>query len=145
LDRQHHAEKVVAQSRHAVDSIVGLVGGKQRGSLFFQIGANPLFTVTPNTFMDDYIAKLGYQNIAVNINKGIISREFVVAQNPDAIFISSMGMVGEAEKQTWEKFSGLKAVANNMVFVVDADMACSPTPITFVQTLKTMAGLLRID
>ena len=115
---------------------------KTTPSVFFQIGANPLFTVLPNTFMDDYITFLGGRNIAENLRTGIIGREFVIAQNPDFIFIAIMGGVSEEEKNVWNRHSQMNAVRNGQIFTIDPDMACLPTPVTFAETMETLYELI---
>ncbi len=114
-----------------------------KSKIFFQIGAQPLFTVLPNTFMDDFITMTGGENIAKEMKIGTLTREFVLIQNPDVIIVTSMGITGAEEKKAWEGYKELKATKQNKIFIVDADMACSPTPVDFVETFKVITSLLR--
>lgn len=111
--------------------------------MFIQIGAKPLFTVIPNTFMDDYILLTNGTNIASDLTKGTITRESVVARNPDVIFIVTMGIVGEEEKMIWEGFESLSASKHNRIFIIDSNLACTPTPLSFVKTLEIVSNLLK--
>ena len=111
--------------------------------MFIQIGANPLFTVIPNTFMDDYILLTNGTNIAADLNRGTITRESVVARNPDVIFIVTMGILGEEEKMIWEGFESLSASKHNRIFIIDSNLACTPTPLSFVKTLEIVSNLLK--
>lgn len=71
-----------------------------------------------------------------------ISREGVLKMDPDAILLVTMGNVSQKEKEYWQKFKGLKAVKNNRIYIIDADKACRPTPVSFLAALKEVAGLL---
>ena len=110
--------------------------------MFMQIGANPLFAVIKNTFMDDYITLIGGTNITGQAKSGIFSREEVVRQNPDVIIIVTMGNIHHQEKQTWMNFNSINAVKNNRIHILDAERVCSATPMTFVEVLEQLASLL---
>lgn len=139
VGRAGYASQVVEKEKGIVNQL------KEKASnyhsiqkIFFQIGANPIFTVIPNTFMDDFILYLGGVNIASGLKHGSITREAVVLQNPDAIIIASMGGFEQQEKETWGSFNEINAVKNNKVFVVDAELACSPTPTNFRKSLEIL-------
>lgn len=132
------AHQIIGDSEKRIKEIQKEREGKPTPNIFFQLGSNPLFTVTPNTFMDDYIQLMGGKNISSELTKGIIGREFVVAKNPDYIFICTMGVATDQETKLWKSYTSMKAVKNNRLFTVHADIACQPTPITFVQTLEVM-------
>lgn len=53
-----------------------------------------------------------------------------------------MGIVGEEEKRIWQRYRTLKAVRDNRIYIMNSYKIGSPTPVTFVETLKEMAGLL---
>lgn len=132
------AKEIIAKSDKRIKEIQAHHKNKPSPKVFFQIGSNPLFTVLPNTYMNDYITILGGTNIANTLSKGIIGREFVVANNPDYIFICTMGVATEQETKLWKSYTSINAVKNQRLFTVHADIACQPTPITFVQTLEVM-------
>ncbi|MGL5637239.1 MAG: helical backbone metal receptor, partial [Bacteroidales bacterium] len=67
------AGEIIHNSRQRINEIVSI--SKKRGTnpkVFMQIGASPIFTVIPNTFMDDYIRYNGCSNIASDLTKGTI-------------------------------------------------------------------------
>jgi len=107
-----------------------------------QLGANPLFAVVPGTFMNDLVEFSGYSNIANNVNVGAVNKEYVLIQNPDVIIIVLMGSLGIEEKENWQKFTHLSAVKNNRIFMLNADNACSPTPVTFLDAFEELMILL---
>ena len=135
------AQKVVSDCKKKVEELKQSVNSVQKPKIFLQIGADPLYTVMPKTFMDDYITFAGAKNIASDLTIGSISRESVLLRNPDVIFIVTMGIVGEDEKAAWEKVKALSAAKNKKIFIIDSDKACTPTPFTFVETLETMIKL----
>jgi hypothetical protein len=53
-----------------------------------------------------------------DLTHGTVGREFVIAKNPDYIFIATMGIVGEEEKKIWSKYPNLNAARNNRIFIV---------------------------
>lgn len=138
VGKSDKAKQIVAESKKRIAEIQQKQQGNPQPKIFFQVGSNPLFTVTPNTFMDDYIQLIGGENISKELTKGIIGREFVVAQNPDYIFICTMGITSEKERKLWKSYTSINAVKQNKIFTINADIACQPTPITFVETMEVM-------
>ena len=120
------------------------IGGLKQGArqkVFVQIGAKPLFTAIKDSFINDFIEFAGGINIA-NTKTGLYSREEVVAQNPDVIIITTMGIVGDNEKKIWKKYKTINAVKNNRIYIVDSYKLCSPTPVSFAETLKEIVEVL---
>ena len=142
LGKTEKANQIISESKLKVNSLMAKPLIEKKPDVFFQIGAEPLFTVLPKTFMNDYITFIGGTNIAKGMNKGTITRETVLTKNPDVIFIVTMGIIGDEEKSKWSSFEGMKAAQQDQIFIIDAEKACSPTPITFVETLETITKLL---
>jgi iron complex transport system substrate-binding protein len=141
VGKEQKAISLINTSKAQVESLKKKVHAK--GSrVFFQIGSDPLFTVLTNTFMNDFILFAGATNIFAELSKGTITREAVLARDPDIIIVVSMGLAGEEEKKTWESYKQLKAVKKKQVFVIDSDLACTPTPVSFVKTFETIVKLI---
>jgi ABC-type Fe3+-hydroxamate transport system substrate-binding protein len=119
----------------------GIPSGKTR-NVFIQIGAKPLFCAVPGTFMDDFIRFSGGKNIASGLKLGSVTREYVLKQDPDVIFIVTMGIVAQEEKDNWLSYQSLSASKSKKIFILDADKTCSPTPILFVDALEEMIKLM---
>jgi iron complex transport system substrate-binding protein len=142
IGREQKAQDIAQRAKERVSAIAQMASPKgEQPKIFFQLGTKPLFAVIPNTFMDDYITLLGGKNIAHDFTMPSITRESVVARNPDIIIIVSMGMAGDEEMQAWKSYKTLNACKSNRIFFIDSDKACTPTPISFVQTLETLMGL----
>ncbi len=142
LGKEQEALVYIAEVTKQVESIRVASKKYPRERVFFQIGADPLFTVIPNTFMNDYITGMNGINIAAGQSRGTITRERVLSSNPDQIFIVTMGILGAEQRAEWQAYKELSAVKKNKLFIIDSDMACTPTPQTFLQTLQTMQQLL---
>lgn len=142
VNQSAKARQIIAQQKARLAKLKGLVPATKHPKVFIQIGAKPLFCAVPGTFMDDFIRFSGGKNIASNLKIGSITREYVIKQNPDVIFIVTMGIVAQEEKQVWYGYKSLSASVNKKVFILDADKTCSPTPILFVDALEEMIDLM---
>jgi ABC-type Fe3+-hydroxamate transport system substrate-binding protein len=142
LGKEKEAAEIISYSEKKVQEIMKLHEASNQKDFFFQIGAEPIFSVLDNTFMADYISIFNGTNIASGMNTGIVGREKVISENPDVILITTMGIAGENEKEVWESFEFLKAAKNDQIFIIDSDMACTPSPTSFVQTVVTIHSLL---
>ncbi|MCW5210595.1 ABC transporter substrate-binding protein, partial [Desulfobulbus sp. N3] len=112
--------------------------------VFLQIGSRPLFGAAPDSFTHDFIALSGAVNVIGDQQHGTASYEKVLVKNPDVIIIAMMGSetgIAQEEKKKWQGFP-IAAVQNDQVHVVSPDLACSPSPATFAETLSTMAALI---
>jgi iron complex transport system substrate-binding protein len=128
------AKVLVQKSKQTVDSLKNISAkNKNTQKIFFQLGANPIFTVLENTFMNDYILLCNGENIANGLTKGSVTRESILMKNPDVIIIATMGGFGAEEKKVWETYRGLAAAEKNKIFLIDSNTACSPTPDNFVK------------
>ncbi len=137
------AKMIVEKSKQTVDSLIHLsrrIPEKQK--FFFQLGANPIFTVLENTFMNDYILFCNAENIISNLTKGSITRESVLMKNPDVIFVATMGGFGKQEKEIWQSYKGLNAARNNKIFLIDSETSCSPTPVNFARAFTDVVKFL---
>ncbi len=142
IGAESNAKRIVTQSETKIKSLASSTRKDKSPTVFFQIGAKPLFTVIPGTFMNDYILLAGGKNIVSSTKTGSITREAVIASNPDVIFVVTMGIVGEEEKKVWESYSTINAAKNKKVFIIDSNDSCTPTPVTFVKTLERVINLI---
>lgn len=135
--KEELARKIIDREKQKIRELQTRIPSKQeKPSMFFQIGANPLFSVLSGTFMDDFITLAGASNIAADFQKGTVNRESILLRNPNIIIIALMGILGEQEIETWKNYPGLSAAENNKILLVDANKACSPTPVQFGEILQ---------
>lgn len=136
IGTEHEAQKVVNEAKAKVAEIQKKSKQLSASKIFFQIGANPVFSVLDNTFMSDYILFCNGENIASGLEHGTLTRESILLKNPDVIIIAEMGGFGKQEKQVWQSYQSLEAVKNNKVFLIASETSCSPTPDNFVRALE---------
>lgn len=140
--KEQLAKKIVEYQKRRLDSIKKSIPKGEKPKIFIELGAKPLFTAVPNTFMDDFITQAGGINIATDIITGIITRENVILKDPDAIVIVTMGIVGEEEKEVWKRYKQLSAARKGKIFTVDPYKSCGPNPVTFVDVVEELVTKL---
>ena len=142
VSQKKKAEHYIDSLEQLMNKVTQSIPKNEKQKIFMEIGAKPLFTAVPNTFMHDYIVVLGGVNIANDQTSGTISRERVLMKNPDIIILVTMGTVSKSEKQVWESYTDLNATKNNKIITIDADLACQPTPYNFLNTIIELNKLL---
>lgn len=135
IGKKREAEKIIKKSRSKINKIIQNKSKDKKLKVFIQIGANPLFTVNNESYINDFIIFAGGINIAEDSSTGIYSREQVLKLNPDVIIITSMGIEGEKEKEIWKNFKSIDAVKNNHIYVINEYKLCSPSVVSFTETL----------
>lgn len=142
VGKEEEAKEIIKKAQATVRLIKEKACGLPRPKVFMQVGTNPLYTITRDSFSEDFITLAGGINIAHEAKSGLYSREEVVRRDPDVIIIVTHGIVGGQEKEIWQNFKVLKAVENGRIYVIDADKICRPTPVSFVETLKEIFEFL---
>lgn len=142
VDKHKQAEKIVRRAKEKIVSIQKRIKGKPAPKVLVQIGSNPLWVATKDSFINDFIALAGGINIGPSGKSGLYSREKVLEQNPDVIIIVTMGITGIKEKKIWQKYKTLAAAKNNRIHIVDSYKVCSPTPLSFIEALQEITEIL---
>ncbi len=145
LGLEKRAKGIIAKAKADVASIQKKVAHLPKRKVLLQVGANPIFSSVPSSFTNDFIVLAGGINIAAAQQTGTTNYEKVIAANPDVIIVAIMGSeTGTAakEQEKWRKISVISAAQNNRVFVINPNLACSPSPSTFAETLQIMASFI---
>jgi len=142
LAKKRLAEQLVCKARERIRFLTGHLDSVSSQKVFVQLGARPLYAATSESFVNDLIQLAKGFNIAADEKNGIFSREKVLAMNPDVILIASMGMTGEEEKQRWLRYRSLKASQSGRIHIIESDLFCSPTVVTFLDALQQLIALL---
>ena len=146
VGKEQEAIKIIKKSQYEVSAIIKKTDKLPKQTVFAEIGTNPLFAATGNTFIGNLIKFAGGTNIAENAPQGIYSREKVIEDKPDVIIISSMGTENsETGKQEWEKFKTIPAVKNNRIYLINSYDLCSPNPATFPGLLEKISKMIHIN
>jgi iron complex transport system substrate-binding protein len=98
-------------------------------SVFWQISANPYFTVTGEHVINEIIELCGGQNIFAELS-GLappVTLEAILARKPDTI-IASVKPGDEQWKESWREWENLPAVVNDHLFSVDPDLVSRSGP-----------------
>jgi iron complex transport system substrate-binding protein len=145
LNAQEAAARLVSGMQQRITRVQSLVAQvNNRPRVFFQIDAEPLVSAGNNTFIHELIELAGGINTAAgNDPYPRYSWEDILVLQPDIVIISSMagGLDSEDLLGIWKKWSQLKAVLNEQVFVVDAGMFDRTTP-RLVAGLETIAEII---
>jgi len=137
IGKQDSALSIINKSKAKIKQLRNNIKPLIKDSLniFFQIGEKPIFAIIPNTFMNDYITFAGCKNILYDLNKGTVTKESILNRNPDIILITTMNNNYKTDNM-WEKYTELKAVKNNKIFILDAKTASLPTVQSFTNTFE---------
>jgi iron complex transport system substrate-binding protein len=139
--KEKEAQQIVSQSDADLAEIKMNIVAVKPMKWLIQVGANPLWVSVENTFMNDYIKFAKGINAAKGVQSGAVSRESILLQNPDVIFICMSGTQAEAEKQRWISYKSLNATQSEQVFIIDPNLTNSPTPSTFIIALEKMMDM----
>lgn len=145
LGLEERAQEIIAKAKAKVAAVQQKVAYLPKRKVLLQVGASPLFASVPSSFTNDFIVLAGGINIAAEQQTGTTNYEKVIAANPDVIIVAMMGTeTGAAaqEQKKWQKISVIAAAQNNQIFVINPDLACSPSPSTFAETLHLMASFI---
>ncbi|MGV8058801.1 MAG: ABC transporter substrate-binding protein [Smithellaceae bacterium] len=142
IGKEKEAQIILKKSQDKVEAVKKSVEKLPRPKVVVQAGAKPLWIATKDSFINDFIELAGGENIGPRGLNGRYSREKVLALNPDVIIITTMGIIGDDEKALWQKYTTISAVQHKRIYIVDSDKFCSPTPVSFVNTLKETAVIL---
>ncbi len=139
------AEQIITKAKKQVAAVQKQVADLPKRKVFLQVGTQPLFASVSSSFTNDFIVLAGGLNIAAKLKQGTTNYEQVITENPDVIIIAIMGTesgIASAEKQKWLDIPVINATQYKQIFIIDPDIACSPSPATFASTLALVASLI---
>ena len=140
LGREKEAGTLIDEFTARIDRLRGAASGQPSVSVFLQVGVKPLVTINKDTLIGEMIEICGGRNVAAGLSSRYpsISREQVLADDPEVIIIAAMGNEAEEGVAFWNDFPELQAVRNARVFVLDPDTICRLGP-------RLMEGLSKIE
>lgn len=97
--------------------------------IMFAIQLKPLIVAGKNTFLNEYIRLLGYNNIVYDskVNYPILNREEVLKRNPDYIIYSfEDNKIKEKMLEIYPEWKRIKAIKNNGIITVDPNIYFRP-------------------
>ncbi len=140
LGREEEADRLIGEFTDRLHRVRLGAAELPPATVFLQIGVKPLVTINQDTLIGEMIEIAGGVNIAANLSSRYpsISRERVLAINPEVIIIVAMGSEAEEGVAFWEKFPELQAVKNQRIHVIDPDLICRLSP-------GLMEGIAKIE
>lgn len=123
------AQRKAGAFRAGLEALRERYASREPVTVFYQVNDPLLFTIGGDHFITEAIETCGGRNIFAALSSGAhaISREQVIARNPDAIVI---GSYDEAlyDAANWTPWHGMTAVRTGNVFVVDAALLTRAAP-----------------
>jgi iron complex transport system substrate-binding protein len=120
---------------------------ENKKTVYFEISPAPnLVTVGRNTYLDQFIAIIGAENIFSD-QIGVIfpGAESILDRNPDVIITNIAEQYNPVEEiKTRDGFEHITAVKNNAIYVIDTNSAARPSA-RIVLALKQMAKAVYPD
>lgn len=101
---------------------------RKKLSVFYQVSERPLYTLNGEHIVSEAIRICGGENVFSDLPAlaPCVSVEAVLKKDPDVIFVS--GGANFASSDFWRRFGVMKAVKNQNLFEVDADLIDRPGP-----------------
>jgi iron complex transport system substrate-binding protein len=144
---QEAAEALVADRQARIDAVRGKVKDAPCPRVFWELGAE-LYTVGPDTFIDDLITLAGGENVAADADSSWpqLSVEAIVMRDPDVIVLAdhNYGQTAEMVKERpgWEDIRAVRE--GNIIAITDDDIVSRPGP-RIVEGLEFLARALHPD
>lgn len=141
LDCYPKSKEIIEGLSLRIDQVKKKVKGLKKPRVFCELGSKPLVTAARGTFINQIIETSGGINIAgdAKLRYPQYALEEVVRRNPEVILIVTMGDVTQLEVKKWKRFKDMSAVKNGRIYVIDADLFCRPTPLSFVESIEQVA------
>ncbi len=132
LNAGKKAKTLVQHMRSRIQQVKCLVAkASNKPRVFYQVGIFPIVSAGSDTFIHELILLAGGKNLAAGLTAyPRFSREQVLALSPEVFIITSMarGEVFERVKKEWSRWTGIPAVRNQRIFLVDSSLFDRPTP-----------------
>jgi len=140
LNKSDEAKEIISDVKKEISNLSNENKDKNQEKIFWEVGANPIFTVGNKSFVNEYNKYINGINIFGNIDMRYpnISVESVIEKNPDIILLVNMGDVSDKEIIKWNKYKNITAVKNNKIFLLEADDIFTPTPKKFLNGIKVL-------
>jgi iron complex transport system substrate-binding protein len=151
-----HVAQAQAEDNKIRTEIAAIVKSEPKHSkpvtYYYELGANPYYSVTDSTFIGSLLSLLGMKSIADTATGAAaaggypeLSPEFILKANPDYILLSDTGDNGGqtlASVSSRPGWSALTAVKDKHVIALNADIASRWGP-RIVQLLQTVANAVK--
>ena len=147
LDKSDKSRKIITDVKKEILNLSNETKNKHKEKIFWEVGANPIFTVGKKSFVNEYNQFINGINVFgyIDMRYPNISVESVIEKNPDVIMLVNMGDVSDQEIYKWNKYKNITAVKNKKIYLLEADDIFTPTPKKFLNGIKVLREKLNID
>jgi iron complex transport system substrate-binding protein len=139
------AESIITQTHKELNILYTKSKQSKPIKIFWEIGSNPLFTVGIKSFFEDINKYTNTINPFGEIQQRYFetNAEEVLKRNPDVVIIAEMGNNAKIQQDYWKKFADIEAVKKNRIYVIKNTDIFIPTPISFLESVKTINALVK--
>lgn len=144
LDKSDTAKEIINNVKDEISELDKETKNKDKEKIFWEVGANPIFTVGKQSFVNEYNKFINGTNVFeyIDMRYPNISAESVIEKNPDIIMLVNMGDVSDQEIAKWNKYKNITAVKNNKIYLLEANDIFTPTPKKFLNGIKVLQNKL---
>ena len=123
------ANHVASQYEQRLSELRKQYKDRARVRVFYQVWKEPLFTVNGEHIISRVIELCGGVNVFSDLKvlAPNIDKESVIAENPDVI-VAGMNDTRLDWLSIWKQWTAIKAVKNNHLYPIDADLIVRHTP-----------------
>ncbi|MGH8426697.1 MAG: cobalamin-binding protein [Gammaproteobacteria bacterium] len=111
------------------ERLAQIYAGVRGISVFYEISAQPLYTIGGEQIISQVLALCGGRNVFAELNSlaPVVDEGAVLARNPQAI-LTGNDAGAQARLDAWRRWPWLTAVKSDNLFVVPSDLLARPGP-----------------
>ena len=138
-----NAAKVVEDMTTAKEEVQARVASLDRPATFIEVYSKPLMTAGSKTFIDDLVTLAGGRNIGAQAGTGFpnFNSEVLVKDDPAVYVAMSGSQSAPGAIANRPGYSGLAAVKDGKVYVVEDNLIARPGP-RLAQGLEQLAAMI---
>jgi len=146
LGEKEQAAQLVQKLRDRTNAVAAAVKQKQPVKVFYQVSAEPLYTIGREAFVTDLIRRAGGVSVTAEVPGAWpkYSAESALAAKPEAIILPTGGSMGAANSAFTYALRQSPAALGGRVYKINDDHLARPGP-RIVDGLEEMARALHPD
>ena len=143
VGHQQQAELLIQKLRDRTRAVEEAVKGKQPMRVFYQLSAEPLYTIGREAFETDLIRRAGGISVTADVPGAWprYSNESALASKPEAIVLPTGGSMGAANSNVIDALQQSPAMLAGHVYKINGDFLVRPGP-RAIDGLEAMARAL---
>ena len=143
LGKRPQADELLQQLRNRVRAVAEKVKSQPPVRVFYQVSAEPLYTIGRDAFLTDLIKRAGGISVTADVPGAWpkYSAESALAAKPEAIVLPTADSMGDVNSDVASALKRSPAVANGRVYKIDRDHLSRPGP-RAVDALEDLARAL---